>query len=519
MQENTNGAIALNTIVLYAKMAITTICALFTTRFALQALGNSDFGLFSVLGGIISFVAIFNTIMLSTSNRFIAVAIGKGDIKEANKQFNVCLAVHVLIAIITLLIALPIGDWYIHRFINYDGNIDNALLVYNISIIGSILSFIGVPYNGILMAKERFITFSIIEVAAAVIKLIISFLLISHFRDKLLIYTITLAALTAIPTFAYWIVCRIMFSEIVRIKLVTESRCYKDVFDFSAWVAVGAVTFVGRSQGSALIINAFFNTIMNTALGIANSINSYIALFAQNVTQPMSPQIMKSYANGDNDRVNKLLTMSTKFAYLTMLVISAPFLVAPEALINLWLGSVPPYVVTFTVLLIVDHLVQSLNSGINNVIFASGKIKIYQIVVSVLNVLSVVIAFLALYLGYPAYTLVISYIFVSIIRFFAVQWVLHRTLNFENEILVKSSYLPSILVTAFFLPILALRSIVPPIILIALSLVYVCILVFFVGMNTSERTYIISIASRFLKKNNNGFARKQRKNSHCGGGL
>ena len=432
MQENTNRAIAINTIVLYAKMAITTICALFTTRFALQALGNSDFGLFSVMGGIISFVAIFNTIMLSTSNRFIAVAIGKGDINEANKQFNICLAVHFLIAIITLLIALPLGDWYIHRFINYDGSIDNALLVYNISIIGSILSFIGVPYNGLLMAKERFVTFSIIEVIAVLIKLIISFLLISHFQEKLLIYTITLAVLTAIPTFAYWIACRIMFSDIVLIKPVAEIRRYKDVFEFSAWVAVGAVTFVGRSQGSALIINAFFNTIMNTALGIANSINSYIALFAQNVTQPMSPQIMKSYANSDNDRVNKLLTMSTKFAYLTMLVISVPFFVAPEALINLWLGSVPPYVVTFTVLLIVDHLLQSLNSGINNVIFASGKIKIYQIVVSILNVLSVVIAFIALYLGYPAYTLVISYIFVSIIRFFDVQWVLHRTLKYNN---------------------------------------------------------------------------------------
>ena len=209
---------------------------------------------------------------------------------------------------------------------------------------------------------------------------------------------------------------------------------------------------------------------------------------------------MKSYANSDNDRVNKLLTMSTKFAYLTMLVISVPFFVAPEALINLWLGSVPPYVVTFTVLLIVDHLLQSLNSGINNVIFASGKIKIYQIVVSILNVLSVVIAFIALYLGYPAYTLVISYIFVSIIRFFAVQWVLHRTLKYNNKILVKSSYFPSLLVTALFLPMIVLRDIIPPFILIVFSLVYICVLVFYVGINNTERAYIISIVSRFLKK-------------------
>ena len=157
MQENTNKSLAINTLVLYIRLIVTAICGLFTTRFALEALGVVDYGLFSVIGSIISFIAIINTIMVSTSNRFIAVAIGKRDIREANKQFNVCLIIHVLISFCTIIFSLPIGEWYIYHYLNYAGDITNALMVFRFTIIASAVTFIGVPYNGLLSAKEKFI--------------------------------------------------------------------------------------------------------------------------------------------------------------------------------------------------------------------------------------------------------------------------------------------------------------------------------------------------------------------------
>lgn len=172
--ENTNRAIAYNSVILYSRMIVNTICALLSTRFALHALGVVDYGLYAVLGGIISFIGIFNTIMLSTSNRFIAVAIGKGNINEVNKQFNVNFIIHVAIAVFALIVTIPIGEWYIPRYVNYDGPLYNAHVVYIVSVIGSIFSFIGVPYNGVLMAKEKFIVFSLVDVALHVLKLAVA---------------------------------------------------------------------------------------------------------------------------------------------------------------------------------------------------------------------------------------------------------------------------------------------------------------------------------------------------------
>lgn len=501
MQENTNRAIAFNSVVLYGKMAITTVCALLTTRFALKALGVVDFGLYAVLGGIISFISIFNIIMLSTSNRFIAVAIGKGDMNEANKQFNVNLAVHVAIAIVALLIAYPVGEWYIPRFVNYDGPISNAMMVYYISILGCIISFIGVPYNGLLMAKEKFVVFSLVDVFVHIVKLVVAWLLISHFEHKLFIYTSAMALLTALTTVIYFAYCKRNYGQIVRFRLVRDRTMYKNVFGFSAWVGIGAVSHVGRDQGAALVVNAFFNTVMNSAMGVAASINSYVSLFAENVTKPMAPQIVKSYAAGNHQRTDELLIMSTKYSFLLMLLIGSVFLSAPEWLLNIWLGDVPPFASTFLILFIINNLVQSLNSGINNIIFASGKIVLYQLLVSSANILSVIAGYFVLKSGAEAYYLVVAYIFVSVLRFFAIQWALHKTLDYDTRKLWKESYIPTLIVSALFVPILFLPIIAHPIFKITISFIYLCVLEWFIGLKKIERQKLLNFFRLWSNRN------------------
>ena len=276
MRENTNKAIALNSLVLYLRMAITAILGLITTRLSLQVLDVNDFGLFAVVGSIITFISIFNTIMLSTCNRFLAVAIGKGNLTEINKVFNVNRAIFAGCAVFLLLVAFPIGYYYVENHINYDGPIENAILVFILSVIGSVISTLSIPYNGLLIAKERFVLFSVVDVILHIIRLLVVYLLVHHFTHKLLVYSILQAVIIALPTFFYSLYCKRSFKSITEWRFVKEKHYYTRMFSFSGWVAVGAIVTVARQQAAAFLINAFFNTIMNTALGIANSINIYI---------------------------------------------------------------------------------------------------------------------------------------------------------------------------------------------------------------------------------------------------
>lgn len=493
MQENTNKAIAINTMWLYMRMAVNTVCALFTTRFALKALGVDDFGLFSVVGSIITFVAIINTIMLSTTNRYIAVAIGKGDEAEANKVFNVCLVIHILIALVTVIITIPVGEWYIYHFVNYKGLIENAIVVYRLAIAAAVISFVSVPYNGLLMAKEKFSVFCGIDILSSILKLSAAILILYYFERKLLFFASTQAILTAYPTAVYWIYCKKKYPRIAMWNFIHDKKLYKDMMKFSGWVSFGALATVGKVQGAQLLVNAFFSTAMNAALGVANTINGFITMFANNVTQPMAPQLTKSYASGDFDRCAHLLTMSTKFGFLTMLLISSPFISDMDWIMQLWLGHVPAYASMFAKLLVLDALVGSFNSGISNVIFANGRIAFYQITINSLRLLSLVFAFIVLKMGFPVYFLFYVYILFSFFIVIFSQIALFRIGGFNFWSLFKGSYLPSLLVSVLYIPILFIKFPVHPLIHMTVVIVYLCIIIFFFGFRKQERNHLVGI--------------------------
>lgn len=499
MIENSNKAIAINTIILYVRLCLRAVCGLLVSRFALQALGVNDYGLFAVVGSVISFITIINTIMLSTSNRFIAVAIGRGDPIEVNQQFNVNLTIHIVIAILVMIVAIPLGDWYINHFVNYQGNINSIIRVYHITVWGSVISFISVPYNGLLMAKERFIVFCSTDIIVHIIEVLICYSLIYHFVDKLMVYAVTKTVLAAVPTFVYSFYCTIAFKDYVRIKLVKDKKKYKSVFDFSVWVGYGALASVGKSQGSALIVNAFFDTVMNTALGLANSVNTVLVLFSENISSSIAPQITKAYAIGNKERAISLTCFSSRIAFMCMLVLSSPILLTPYFCFTLWLGNVPEYVVSFAQLLVIDALIDTLSRGTSELVFATGNIRGYQLIVNSLLLLSVVAAFFVLRSGFPAYSIIVTYIVFSLVAFFVRQIVLNKVYHISNWRIIRESFIPSAVMVLLYLPFVLFHPNWNPIVLNALSLGYLSVLCFCIGLKKAERKRVLRYIHHLVK--------------------
>jgi len=501
MQENSNRALAINSLILYVRLGIVSICGLLYTRFGLEALGVDDFGLFSVISGIISFIAIVNTIMIATSNRFMAIAIGKGDNVMANQTFNVNLSVHVLIAILTLVLSFPLGHWYIGHFVNYTGNFAYVYAVYDISITASIVSFIGVPYNGLLLAKERFFVFCSTDVLSSIVKLLFTYLLIDHFDNKLILFTLATSTFTAYPTLVFSVYCHKKFREITRICFVKDWKQYYDVLRFSANMSIGAIAYVAKVQGSAMVVNIFFSTMMNSALAIANSVNNILSLFANNIQKSISPQIVKSYAANDVERSMKLVCTSSKLTYIVMLMVSIPFLVTPETIFGLWLKETPEYTIQFTRLLIVDVLIMSLNAGVPDLVFATGKIRKYQLIVNGLLCTSVIVGYMLLKHGYRAELLFYSYITFSILVFVARPLLLSQVIDFKIRDLAGDVYLPSCLTTLMLMPVFLLKDSMNGWVLLVITEVYYFILVLLIGLTESERTILIrTITNKIQRK-------------------
>ena len=497
---SSNKTLLQNTIFLYVRLFVTSICQLLITRYALKALGADDFGLFSIVGSIIIFIGIINTIMVSTSNRFLAVSIGKGYETGVNQTFNVSLVIHIVIAVITAVLALPLGELYINSFVNYNGSIENAIWVYRIIIVGSILSFISVPYHGLLTAMEKFIVFCSIDVICNVLKLAAAFFLMYYSGNKLIFYALTQSILTAIPTLLYWLYCKRHYASIIKWNFQKKMEKYKEMLSFSSWVGFGAIATVGKSQAAQLLVNSFFTTTMNAALGIANTVNHFIVLFVNNITHPIAPQVTKNYAAGNFERCNKLLVMSTKFAFLTMLVISSPFFSDMDWILGLWLGKVPEFASLFTKLLVIDALIASFNAGVSNAIFASGKIAFYQVAINTVRILSVVGAYFALKVTNSPSSIFLVYIAFSVLIAVLTQIALQRIGHFSFKSLLIGSYLPSLLILVLYVPVLVIRINIHPVLHMSIVLFYLFFVIAFIGFKKEERMYIINTVRTKIQK-------------------
>ena len=500
VKEGTNKAIVVNSTVLYSRLIITSVCSFFTTRFALQALGVVDYGLFSILGGIIALIDVANVVMIEATTRFMTVAIGKGDVKEINQQFNINLRIHVFTALFSLIVAGTIGVWYIINYLNYDGEITNALYVFAFSVVAADISMLGVPYKGLINAKENFIITTSPEVLSSLLKLVVSFILVHCFTHKLLIYAGAQSIFTIYPIVIYYFYCKKHYSTIVKRNKVEDHSKYKAVLRYSSWTLYGSVTTLAKSQGASIIINLFFNTVMNAALGIANMLNHLFNSIAKSLSKPMFPQIIKSYASGDMERCKQLLCMTTKFSYLIILLVSSPFLINADWIIGLWLVDVPPMTSKITVLIIVDLLLSSFNSGVGTVIKANGRIGMYEFAGNTLRLIAVIVAYFILRHGAPAETLFYIYIICSFVVIVINQIILGRVTHIDNSLLIVNSYLPSLVVTALFTPFVFIKSSVHPLVLIILGFVYLMVLVYFIGLNKKERQYVKSMLNKVASK-------------------
>ena len=100
------------------RLIISTFIGLYTSRVVLLQLGVEDFGLYAVVGGVVSMMNFLSSSLTSTTYRFIAVELGKGNRDNVNKIFNSSVIIFFLLALLMVLIGETIGVWYINNHLN-----------------------------------------------------------------------------------------------------------------------------------------------------------------------------------------------------------------------------------------------------------------------------------------------------------------------------------------------------------------------------------------------------------------
>lgn len=493
-----------NTFALYVRMAVTMLISLYTSRVVLKELGIDDFGIFSAVGGFVSVFSFLKSSMSSSTQRFLSFEMGKGNSENLGKIFSVCVTAHIILALILVVIAETVGLWFVNTQMNIpDGRMVAANWIYQFSVISLFISIIYIPYTADIISNEKMGYFALLGIVEAVLKLIVAYLIVTSPFDKLIYYGALILLTTIINTAMTWIYCRVKFKE-SHYHFVWDVDSFKKVFSFSGWTVWGQLAVVGSNQGTGVLANIFFSVKANAAIGVGHQVNGALSGLVSNFQSAYKPQIIKSYAEGDYTYLNSLIRYSSKLSFLLLFLVSLPIIANIDLVLNLWLVSVPPYAGELCIIYIIATLCDALSGPLWMSVFATGRIKYYQLTESAFYLFTLFLIYILFKTGLSlvagiSLKAVLNFCVIFVRAFFAKREVEH----FDYRSYFGKAVIPLLLIGVLCYSLVAF--IMPMAGTLLSKLLFTCILecvailfCIFIGMNKSERLSCKKLISKKL---------------------
>lgn len=378
-------------------MLIILAISLFTSRIILQELGVDDYGIYIVVGGIVSLLGFLNSCASSTQ-RFLNFELGReGAFDKLKIIFSNALTIHTIIACIILVLAETIGLWFLNtQLVIPEASMYGANVIYQTSLVVFCLSVFQMPFSADIIAHERMEFYAFISIIDTILKLLAAYALLMVSNNRLIYYGFLLLSVQIIITLSYIVICIRNFKE-SSLRFSYSPHIFRELFSFTGWNMFGSIAWLARGQGIGIILNLFGGVGLNAAKGVCDQVSNAINTLSNNFQIALNPQITKSYASNHIEQMELLAYRGVKFSSILLWVMGLPLMLNISLVLDLWLNDVPKFSSTFICLAVIDILVSNLfGSPLMTSLSATGNIKKYQVIVSIIIISVLPISYIAL---------------------------------------------------------------------------------------------------------------------------
>lgn len=426
--------LAKNTLFMYARMILIMIVSIYTSRVVLDKLGIDDYGLYNAVASIVAMISFLNVTLSTSTSRYLTYDLGQGDIAKLRNTFSTSFYSHLILAGIVIIIMETVGLWYMsHKFVIPEGREFATQIVYQISVLTTVVAIIQVPFTASIMAHENLDVYAYVGIFEVIAKLGVVFLLVLSPIDNLIFYAILLAMVQIAVTVLYMIISRRKYSETQLVKHFSKET-FRGMMGFTGWTAVANLSNTMIVQGATVLLNLFFAPAIIAAKALANQITNAVMQFVNNFRVALNPQIIKSYAAGEIEEFKRWSLRSTIITSDLMLILGLPCVATMKTLLNIWLVEVPPIAVEFTQLAILSQIIMSISSSTYIPFVASGKLKLNAIWGTVTGFGYFILLYLLFKLGLGALWVQWLYLLLALISVFIIRpWLLCKEVGFTYK--------------------------------------------------------------------------------------
>lgn len=513
MQQNNTAnskRIAKNTLLLYVRMLFLMLISLYTSRVILNALGVEDYGIYNVVGGVVTMFSVLSGSLSAAISRFLTFELGTGNTESLKRVFSSSVTIQAGISLIFIVMAETIGLWFLNtKMVIPDERIVAANWCFQFSVITFAINLVTVPYNASIISHEKMSAFAYISIIEGLGKLMIAWCITISPIDRLVFYAGMVAILAWSICFIYSSYCKRHFEECIY-HFIYDHDLLKQMFGFAGWNFIGASSAVLRDQGGNIILNLFFGPTVNAARAISVKVNAVINSFVQNFMMALNPQITKSFASGETDYMFKLIFQGARYSYYILLLLGLPVLLNTHYILVIWLKLVPEHTVLFVQLILILGMSECISSPLITAMLATGKIRNYQIVVGGLQMMNLPIAYLCLFFGAIPESVVIVAIVISqcclAARLFMLKGMIG--LKIKNYLIRVYCNVISVTIIATIFPVILAynlsESFLKFIVVVLIAEVSVVLSELYIGCSKDERLFVyqklFAITQKYINK-------------------
>ena len=451
-EQSVNKRIAKNTIFLYIRMILVMVVSLYTSRVILATLGATDYGIYNVVGGIVSIMAMLNGTLSSSTSRFLTYALGSNDEDKLTKTFSASLNLHICVALIVLVLAETVGLWFLdNKIVLPDERRTAAFWVFQFSVVTMMFNFTQVPYSASLISHENMSIYAIVGLFDAFAKLGIAYLIKVSPIDKLVFYAFLLMANIAFVQLFYRIYTKKKYKE-CRFRLVKDRSLYISLLKYSGWEMFGSVATVSQGQGINIILNLFFGPIVNAARAVVVQVETAVMQLINNFLLAVRPQVIKYCAEEEYTQMYKLSFYASKFSFILMCAMVIPLCFEIDFVLKLWLGAnVPDYSNIFAIIVLVTCLFSSIHRASLMPYHAIGKIKTGNLIGGSLMIAALPISYILFRMGFPPYWAFVVIFITNFSQQFITWGIISGYVKFSLKELFLNVYTPCLVILAISL--------------------------------------------------------------------
>ena len=440
MSETTsnNKRIAKNTLFLYFRMILIMGVTLYTSRVVLDKLGITDYGLYSVVGGVVGMLSFLNGTLSIGTSRFLTYELGAGNNDRLQRTFSTAFYTHLILSAIILLVMETGGMWFLYNeLVIPPDRLTACVWVFQFSILTTVIAITQVPYTAVIMAHEHMSIYAYVSIFEAVAKLLVCYLLAIADFDKLIFYAALVAVVQLLVAFYYRFYCSRHFAE-SHLRWIFDKGILRSLMSFSGWNIMANVTEMLKLQGIIVLLNMFFAPAVIAAQALANQVSAAMMQFVNNFRTAINPQIIKLYAAGDKEASKRLTLSTTVYCFDLILMLGLPAIMVMDWLLNLWLVEVPEYAVVFTQYIIVRNIMGTFSAAFYIPMMAANRIKSNSVAAVYLGIGEFVLLYILLKLGFGVMWVQYLSLFLTFSFSFIVKpYILYKEIDYTlKELLV-----------------------------------------------------------------------------------